>query len=86
MKGKRQANIRKHGIDFVDVPRIFDLETITIIDDRYEYDEQRYVTFGLLKGRVIAVAHTENDKIIQIISARKATRNEEIRYFKEIKN
>ena len=83
---KRHANIRKHGIDFEDVTEVFSKESITIVDDRYEYGERRYVTFGLLKGRVVAVAHTENDEFIQIISARKATRNEEIAYFKQIKN
>jgi uncharacterized protein len=83
---KRQANIRKHGIDFVDVPKVFAKETITVLDERYEYDERRYITFGVLRGRVIAIAHTETDQIIRIISARKATRNEEGSYFKEIKD
>ena len=46
---KRHANIRKHGIDFEDVTEVFSKETITIVDDRYEYGERRYLTFGLLK-------------------------------------
>ena len=82
---KRQTNIRKHGIDFADLSIVFAKETVTILDDRFEYGgETRYVTFGLLQGRVIAISHTEIDDIIGIISARKATRNEENRYFKEV--
>jgi hypothetical protein len=83
-EAKRLANIKKHGIDFVDVPPMFDSDVFTIEDQRFEYDEVRYITFGLLKFRVIVVAHTDEDDVIRIISARKATKNEEKHYFQEI--
>ena len=83
-EAERFANIRKHGIDFVDVPAIFERDTVTVIDDRFEYDDTRYLTLGLLKSRVILVVHTESDDTIQIISARKATRYEEKTYFEQI--
>ena len=83
-EAKRLANIEKHGIDFADVPPMFDGDVFTIEDQRFEYDEIRYITFGLLKFRVIVVAHTDDDEVIRIISARKATKNEEKLYFKEI--
>lgn len=41
-ENKRLINIRKHGIDFADVPSIFELDTVTVIDDRFEYGETRY--------------------------------------------
>jgi uncharacterized DUF497 family protein len=81
---KRLANIEKHGIDFADVPPMFDGDVFTIEDQRFEYDEARYITFGLLKFRVIVVAHTDDDEVIRIISARKASKHEEKQYFKEI--
>ncbi|HIK15626.1 MAG TPA: hypothetical protein IGS53_10130 [Leptolyngbyaceae cyanobacterium M33_DOE_097] len=37
------------------VSAIFDGDTITGEGDRYRYGEQRFITFGLLQGRVIAV-------------------------------
>ncbi|MBI3244782.1 MAG: BrnT family toxin [Chloroflexi bacterium] len=83
-EAKRLANIEKHGIDFADVPLMFDGDVFTIEDQRFEYAETRYITFGLLKFRVIVVAHTDDDEVIRIISARKATKNEEKLYFKEI--
>ncbi len=83
-EAKRLANIDKHGIDFADVPPMFDGDVFTIEDQRFEYDETRYITFGLLKFRVIVVAHTDEEDVIRIISARKATKNEEKLYFKEI--
>jgi uncharacterized protein len=81
---KRQANIKKHGIDFTDVPPMFDGDVFTIEDLRFDYGETRYVTFGLLQYHVIAVAHTEEEDVIRLISARKATKNEEKKYFQEV--
>jgi uncharacterized DUF497 family protein len=80
---KRLANIRKHGIDFLDAPEVFAGETLTIKDIRFDYCETRYVTMGLLKGRVVVIAHTERADRIRIISARKATRNEELAFFQQ---
>ena len=77
---KRAANLRKHGIEFVGVEEVFDGFTITMEDDRWSYGEQRLVTFGVLEGRVVAVVHTESEKIIRVISIRKATRSEERSY------
>ena len=85
-EAKRKANLRNHGIDFVGIEQIFDGETVTILDDRFDYGEQRFVTFGMLEGRVVAVAHTEADERIRIISVRKATKNEEKSYYKEIRD
>ena len=85
-ENKRKTNIRKHGIDFVDIPVVFDGETVTIEDERFAYGEQRFVTLGLLQGRVVAVVHTERADHIRIISARKATKYEQRSYFSQIAN
>jgi len=81
---KRQRNLKKHGIDFVDLELLFLGVTLTILDDRFNYEEDRFVTFGFMNGVVLVVAHTEENDVIRFISARKATRNEEKRYFEEI--
>jgi uncharacterized protein len=81
---KRLANIKNHGIDFIDVSEVFDGDIVTIEDDRYSYGEQRFVTFGLLKGRVVAVVNTDRGEFIRIISIRKATKNEYRTYFQAI--
>lgn len=83
-EAKRRVNIKKHGIDFADVPPMFNGDVFTIEDVRFDYGETRYLTFGLLEYRVIVVAHTEEDDVIRIISARKATKYEEKNYFKEV--
>ncbi len=81
---KRLSNIEKHGFDFVEVEKVFAGETATIFDDRFDYGEKRFVTFGLFESRAVAVTHTETDELIRIISVRKATSNEEENYFKQI--
>ena len=81
---KRLANIKNHGIDFSDVSEVFDGDVFTIEDDRYSYGEQRFVTFGLLKGLVVAVVNTDRGEFIRIISIRKATKNEYRSYFQAI--
>ena len=82
-ENKRLFNIDKHGVDFADLESLFAGVTVTLLDDRFNHEE-RFVTFGLLSGIVVAVAHTETDEVIRIISARKGTRNEEKAYFETI--
>ncbi len=85
-ENKRLINLKMHGIDFIDVQKIFDNEVYAVIDDRFDYEEIRFFTLGLLNGRVIAVAHTETDNVIRIISARKANKYDQKKYFKKIRN
>ncbi len=79
-------NFQRHGIDFADVWRVFENETHTVIDDRFNYDEVRYLSFGLLFGEIVAVSHTETDEIIRIISIGKAEKYEQETYFRKIRD
>jgi len=81
---KAKANLRKHGFDFVDAPRVFDGPTLTIADSRDSYDEERFITVGLLETAVVVIIHTEEPGVIRIISMRKATRYETETYFAQI--
>jgi uncharacterized protein (DUF4415 family) len=66
-EAKRQSNIQKHGIDFVGIEKAFAGATITVLDDRFDCGEPRFITLGLLSGRVIVIAHTETREVIRII-------------------
>lgn len=84
---KCQTNINRHGFDFYDVTGIFDNpDALTILDDRFDYGETRFLTFGFLDNVLVSIVHTENDEIIRIISVRKAVKDEEIEYYKQIGN
>lgn len=83
---KRQMNIKKHGIDFFDIPEVFEGDTVTIPDERFDYGEKRFIAIGIAGSHVIVVVYTERGENIRIISARKATKNEQINYFKQVSN
>lgn len=83
---KRLTNIADHGIDFADLSTLFDGVTVLLLDDRFDYGETRFITLGMLNGIVFVVAHTETDTTIHLISARKANKYEEERYYQEIAN
>jgi uncharacterized protein len=85
-EAKRQTNLAKHGIDIADLELLFNGLTVTMLDDRFDYGETRFVTFGILNGMVLVVVHTETDAVIRLISARKAVKNEEKYYFEELSN
>lgn len=79
-RDKAAANLRKHGIDFADAVSVFsDDLAITIPDERF--DEERFITIGVdAFGRILVVVYTMRNKDIRLISARKATWQEEQQY------
>lgn len=83
-EAKRQENLDKHGIDFVDAEAIFAGYTVTAEDMREAYGEQRFLTLGLLQGEVVSVTHTPRGDDDHIISIRKATKHEARFYFSQV--
>ena len=83
---KRSLNIKQHGLDFVDAPTVFAGATFTFEDDRFSYNEQRFVTLGLLAGIPVSIVHTETAHEIRIISFRKASREEARIYLQAVQN
>ena len=81
---KAQANFRKHGVSFEDAKSVFSDENARLIHDPdRSKEEDRFVLLGLSNNlRVLVVAHCyrSNDQVIRIISARKATREEQRHY------
>jgi len=81
---KAAANLRKHGVSFEDAQSVFADERARLIDDPdHSADEDRFLLLGLSSSmRVLVVAHCyrEAEGAIRIISARKATREEQRSY------
>jgi uncharacterized protein len=73
-------------MDFRDAVEIFDGDTVTMEDNRLDLGERRFVSLGILRGRVIVVVHSELGDITRIISARKATKYEQRIYVEGIAN
>ena len=76
---KSKINLQKHQVDFEEARTIFDDPLfITFLDEEHKTEEDRFITIGLSnKNRLLMMAHTERNDNIRIISARKATKNEE---------
>ncbi len=76
---KAEKNLRKHNVSFEEAASVFDDPLfIAFLDEEHSRDEERYITIGLSNmNRLLLVAHTERNDRIRIISARKATKNEE---------
>ena len=73
---KREANIIKHGFDFVGAEAIFAGFTITREDQSQDYSELRLQTLGLWNGVVVFLVHTPRDDNDHVISIRKADKHE----------
>ena len=83
---KRTGTLKDHGLDFADAKEVFSGPTFTFEDARFSYREERFVTLGMLRGLVVSIVHTETSRIIRIISFRKATKNEQTIFFKQIQD
>jgi uncharacterized DUF497 family protein len=82
-EAKAATNFAKHGITFTAAARALeDPHKIEILDDRFDYNEDRIQSLCMGRGRVLFVVTVMPDEdVCRIISARKATRYEQERYF-----
>jgi uncharacterized DUF497 family protein len=76
-EAKNRRNVAKHRIHFETAVLVFEDPNAFVRLDRTVDGEDRWQTIGTIDGLVILlVAHTLDDEVIRIISARKATPRE----------
>ena len=80
---KAQRNLQKHRISFERAAQVFlDPTALSIPDEEHSLREERWITMAKdSQGIVLVVVHTfqkggEKERIIRLISARKATKQE----------
>jgi uncharacterized protein len=77
---KAEENLKKHGVSFDEAQSVFyDEYAAEFYDDTHSEWEDRFLLLGLSSHlRLVMVCHCyrENDAVIRIISARKATTSE----------
>jgi uncharacterized protein len=79
---KAENNERKHGVPFPFAARVFfDEHRLERPDRSADYDEDRWITIGLVDEFEIVVAYTMREEVIRMISARKADRYEREEYW-----
>jgi uncharacterized DUF497 family protein len=82
---KRAANLKKHGYDFVDAHQVIEKgHAVTFEDHRFDYDEQRFITLGVLREDVVVIVTRETENEIRVISMRKAEKNEKKIYYSNL--
>ena len=80
-EAKREANLVKHGVDFVDALGVFaDPLRVERVDQRREYAEERRQVVGTVRGQVLFVVYTLRGEVRRLISARRANSNERTAY------
>ena len=81
---KASSNKKKHSISFDEAKTVFfDENAIVIHDPEHSNNEERFIILGLSSvARLLVVCHCFRckEKVIRIISARKATKRESIQY------
>jgi len=75
-QAKRDKTLEERGLDFARAEEIFAGQHLTRIDDRQEYGEDRYITAGMLDGRIVIIVWTPRGETCRIISMRKANERE----------
>jgi len=81
---KNVSNQKKHNVSFEEAKTIFYDDNARLLHDPEHSDsEDRFILLGMsstLKLLIVIHTYIEQDEIIRIISARKATKNE-IQYY-----
>ena len=82
---KNQNNIKKHRIDFEEAKTVFyDNDAILFDDPEHSITEERFLIIGLTKRQQICIVshcYRNNEGVIRVISARKATKKEAQLYY-----
>jgi len=73
---KRAETLKDRGIDFADAAELFGGPVYTLTDDRFGYGETRFLTYGLLNGRLMMVVWTPRAGARRVISMRKCNDKE----------
>ena len=83
---KAEANLRKHGVDFMDAVIALEDEFALTIED-IGFSERRFKSLAIgPEANVLMVVHSERaEDTVRIISARKASRRESRIYFEGIR-
>ena len=77
---KRAKALEERGMDFARAGEVFDGRHFTGQDSRQDYEEDRFITVGLLDARLVVLVWTPRGEARRIISMRKANDREKALY------
>lgn len=74
---KRDLTLKHRKLDFARAGEVFAGLTATVVDDRRDYGETRFITAGHLDGRLVVMVWTKRGEARHIISMRHCHAKEE---------
>jgi uncharacterized DUF497 family protein len=77
---KRDKTLLERGLDFARAAEVFESVYFTGRDERFEYEEERFITIGKLDASLVVLVWTPRGKVRRIISMRKANDREKAFY------
>lgn len=79
---KARANLKKHGVSFVEAAEVFyDPDAIGDYDSAHSDEERRFFIIGMSSRRLLYIVYAERaGDAVRIISARKADKAERQNY------
>lgn len=84
-QAKAKSNLEKHGVSFLTAAAIFQNERLERVDDREDYGEVRWIALGRVDIEVYRVTYTwRAENLVRIVSAQRASKDEEEIYYREI--
>ena len=79
---KAQANLRKHKVPFLLACEVFkDCSRLERLDVSSDYGEERWTVLGRVEQTILFVVYTQRGQRIRLISARRANRDEQRKYW-----
>jgi uncharacterized DUF497 family protein len=74
---KRDLIMEHRGLDFVRAGEVFAGLTATVVDERFDYGETRFIPAGHLDGRLVVMVWTQRGEARHVISMRHCHAKEE---------
>jgi uncharacterized DUF497 family protein len=81
-EAKRKSNLKKHGLDFAHVADFDEASALAfedtrgLADPKFAYAEPRYLSLGLMRGKLVMLVYSETKAGWRVISLRPATEEE----------
>lgn len=69
-EAKRRKTILERGLDFADAGKVFETTVLEYEDDRRDYGERRFISYGSLRNRAVILIWTWRGPSRRIISMR----------------
>ena len=73
---KREVTLLNRGLDFARADEVFSQEWLVKKDERFDYNEERFISYGMLDSRWVVLVWTPRGTARRIISMRHANERE----------